>query len=159
MKMRRSPLCVTRQSLVLIIVENTLYYTKFDMVVSLHQTPTPQKTPTPTGRGRRRSSSLAKTTRRARSVVLVRCVFVLNRFNPLFERESFGGFLTALVCIVYVLSARGGPLSFFSTIRARVSTHPRGGERRRERRRRRNCGESASSRVTRDAIFSSFGGG
>ncbi len=49
------------------------------MVVSLHQTPTPQKTPTPT-RGRRRSS-LAKTTRRARSVVLVRCVFVLNRFN------------------------------------------------------------------------------
>ena len=64
--------------------------------------------------------------------------------------------------IVYVLSARGGPLSFFSTIGARLDPPPGwgGAETKRERKdgRRRNCGENASSRVTRDAIFSSFGG-
>ena len=160
MKMRRSPLCVSRQSLVLIIVENTLYYTKFDMVVSLHQTPTPQKTPTPTGRERRRSSSLAKTTRRARSVVLVRCVFVLNRFESIIRERAFwrvfDGF--GLYCL---RPLRPGWSAFFflNHTSARLDPPPRGGERRRERRRRRNCGESASSRVTRDAIFSSFGGG
>ena len=132
------------------------------MVVSLHQTPTtPQKTPT---RGRRRSSSLAKTTRRARSVVLVRCVFVLNRFNqsinPIhYSRERafwrvFDGF-----GLYRLRPLRTGWSAFFflNHTSARLDSPP-GGGRRRERRRRRNCGESASSRVTRDAIFSSFGG-
>ena len=60
------------------------------MVVSLHRTPTP--TPTPTLRVGRRSSCssiVAKTTRRARSVVLVRWVLnhrPIHPSNP-FERE------------------------------------------------------------------------
>ena len=155
---------VTTQSLLIAHREHSLLL--FDiMVVSLHRTPTP--TPTPT-RGRRSScssscSSVAKTTRRARSVVLVRWVLnhrPIHPSNP-FERERavfwrvFDGFV---FFIVY--SRRPLRLS------ARASRPGGGGGRAETKRERKTVDDETAAgkialfvaRQSKAIFFSSFGG-